>query len=67
MMTNEDYPARIKKELTALKAEEVQTTNDLRNKYPSGMGVDDLLQDVERLRKRRVELELALKILEEFK
>jgi hypothetical protein len=66
-MTNEDYPALIKKELIALKAEEVWATDALRNTYPSGMGVDDLLQDLEHIYKRRVKLEIALKILEEFK
>lgn len=66
-MTNEDPTTRIQKELTALKAEEVKANNDLRYKYHSGMGVYDLLQDGERIRKRRVELEIVLKILEEFK
>jgi hypothetical protein len=63
----EDYPALIKKELIALKAEEVWAINALRNKYPSGVGVDDLLQDLELVQKRRVKLEIALKILEELK
>ena len=66
-MINEDYSTRIQKELTALKAEEVKANNNLRYKWHSGMGVYDLLQDAERIRKRRVKLEITLKILEEFK
>jgi hypothetical protein len=66
-MTKEDQSTRIKKELTALKAEEVALDNDYRYKYHSGMGTFDILQDIERIRERRVELETALKILEEYK
>lgn len=66
-MMNENITTRIQKELITLKAKEVKANNDLRYKHQSGMGVYDLLQDVERIQKRRVELETALKILGELK
>ena len=65
-MTDQNITTRIQTELASLKAEEVKVNNALRYKWHSGMGVYDLLQDVERTRKRRIELETALKILEEF-
>jgi hypothetical protein len=66
-MTEEDITSRIKAELTALKSEQVALDNTYRYKWHSGTTTFDLLDDIERVRKRRVELEDALRILEEFK
>jgi len=66
-MTEEDIITRIEAELATLKAEEVRLDNDYRHKWQSGMAIYDMLQDLERIRKRRVELEEALKIIGEFK
>lgn len=61
-----DIKLKIRKELAAKHSEEVKAEEELRYKWHSGMGVYDILQDVERIGKRRVELDTALKILEEF-
>ena len=66
-MINEDPTTRIKKELTTLKSEQAALDKKYRTLWHSGTTTFDLLDDIERLRKRREELEIALKILEEFK
>lgn len=52
--------------LEKLKSKEVRVENDYRYKWHSGMGTFDLLHDLERIRNKRVELETALKIIEEY-
>lgn len=49
-----------------LKSEEVRAENDYKYKWHSGMKTFDLLQDLERIRNKRVELETALKIIKEY-
>ena len=66
-MTEETTLTRIQAELTSLKAEEVRVENDYAHKWKSGMAIYDMLQDLERIKKRRIELEVAQKILGEFK
>ena len=65
-MTEETILSRIQSELTTLKAEEVRLDNSYRYKWNSGMAVYSILQDLERIRKRKVELEIALNIIEEY-
>ena len=66
-MTNQDPSPRIKAELEAIKAEEVTLSRKYEYTHHSGMDTFALLEALERKRKRRVELEDALRILEEFK
>jgi len=66
-MTEQDIVSRIKAELTALKSEQVALDNKYRYMWHSGMATFAILDDIERVRKRRVELEETLRILEEFK
>ena len=66
-MTEEDLTTRIQTALTALKSEQAALDKKYRTLWHSGTTTFDLLDDIERLRKRREELEIALKILEEFK
>ena len=65
-MTNQDPSIRIKAGIEAIKAEEVNLNFRYKHIYQSGMGTFTLLEDIERKRKRRVELEDALRVLEEF-
>ena len=65
-MTKQDIPFRIQAEIEAIKAEETILNFRYKHTHHSGMGTFDLLADIERKRKRRVELEDALRILEEF-
>ena len=65
-MTEQDPSPRIKAELEAIKAEEVILNRKYGYTHHSGMGTFALLEDLERKRKRRVELEDTLRILEEF-
>jgi len=65
-MIEETTLTRIQSELTTLKAKEVRLNNDYNQKWNSGMAVYKILQDLKRIRNRRVELEGALKILGEF-
>ena len=65
-MTDQDISRRIKAEIEAIKAEEVKLNFRYKHIYQSGMGTFAILDDIERKRKRRVELEDALRILEEF-
>lgn len=66
-MTDQDLITAIKKELITLKSGQVALDKKYRSTYHSGMGTFDLLNDIERVRKRQVELEDALRILAEFK
>ena len=66
-MTEQDTIQRINVELADLKSEQVALDNSYRYKWHSGMSTFAILDDIERVRKRRVELEDALRILEEFK
>lgn len=66
-MTNQDITIRITAELATLKIEEANINHKYKNTYHFGMGTFDLLPDLERVRKRRVELEDTLRIIEEFK
>ena len=65
-MVKQDTHTRIKAEIEAIKAEEVKLNFRYKHIYQSGMGPFSLLSDIERKRKRRVELEDALRILTEF-
>ena len=65
-MTEQDAIPRIKAELEAIKAEESTFNFKYNHTYHFGMVTFSLLDDMERARKRRVELEEALRILEEF-
>jgi len=66
-MMEKNIVQRIKADLEAKKAEEVNLNRKYKHTWHSGMGTFALLEDLERARKRRVELEDALRILEEFK
>ena len=66
-MTDQDTIQHVKVEIKAIKAEEVKLNFRYKHIYQSGMGTFSLLSDIERVRKRRVELEDALRVLEEFK
>ena len=66
-MTEQDTATRIKAELEAKKIEEVNLNHKYKTTYHSGMGTFDLLHDIERVRKRRVELEDTLRVMREFK
>jgi hypothetical protein len=66
-MTEEDPTTRIQAALTTLKSEQAVRDKKYRTLWHSGATTFNLLDDIERLRKRREELETALKILEEFK
>lgn len=65
-MMEKNITERIQAELTSLKADEVRLDNDYKYKWKSGMAIYDMIQDLKRIRKRQVELEVGLKILEEF-
>lgn len=66
-MMEKNIVQRIEAELEVKKAEEANLNRKYKNTYHSGMGTFDLLAKIERARKRRVELEDALRILGEFK
>jgi hypothetical protein len=66
-MTDQNITTRIQIELTALKREQTALDKKYRTLWHSGTSTFDLLDDIERVRKRRVELEDALKVMEEFK
>lgn len=65
-MTDQDITARIQAELVALKSEEVNLNHKYKTIYHFDEGTFNLLPDIERIRKRRVELEDTLRIMEEF-
>ena len=64
-MTDQDTIQHVKVEIKAIKAEEVKLNFRYKHIYQSGMGTFALLDDIERVRKRRVVLEDALRELEE--
>lgn len=66
-MTKQDITTRIQTELTALKHKQVALDNTYCTHWHSGTTTFDLLDDIERVCKRRVELEDTLRVLEEFK
>jgi hypothetical protein len=66
-MITEDLTTRIQAALTTLKSEQAVLDKKYRTLWHSGTTTFNLLDGIERLRKRREELEIALKILEEFK
>lgn len=66
-MADQDIITRIRTELAVLEAEEVNLNHKYKNIYHLDKGSFDLLPELERVRKRRVELEDALRIMEEFK
>lgn len=66
-MTDQDITTRIMAELAALEMEEANLNHKYKNTYHFGEGTFNLLPDSERVRKRRVELEDALRVMEEFK
>ena len=65
-MSDQDISSRIQAELATLASEEATLNHKYKNIYHSGMGTFDLLQNIERVRKRRVMLEDTLMIMEEF-
>ena len=65
-MMEKNIVERIAVELAALKREQVALDNKYRYMWHSGMATFAILDDIERARKRRVELEETLRILEEF-
>ena len=65
-MTEQDIALRIQAEIEAIKAEEANLNFRYKHTQHSGMGTFDILSDIERARKRRVELEDTLRILKEF-
>jgi len=65
-MPIQDLKQRIHSALEILKSEEVRTNNDYNYKWHSGMKTFDLLQNLERIRNKQIELEAALKIIEEY-
>jgi hypothetical protein len=65
-MVKGDTISRIQTELTALKIEEVTLNHKYKNTYHFGEGTFEPLPEIERVRKRKVELEDALRVIEEF-
>jgi hypothetical protein len=57
---------RIQSTLEQLKSEEVRTKNNYKQRWPSDRGTFDLLPELERIRYKRIELKMALKIIEEY-
>jgi hypothetical protein len=66
-MPSEALKQRIQSTLEQLKSEEVRTKNNYKQRWPSDTGTFDLLPELERIRIKRVKLETALEILEEYK
>ena len=66
-MTEEDRLTRIQAELATLEIEKANLNHKYKHTYHFEIGTFDLLPDMERVRKRRVELEDTLRIMEEFK
>jgi hypothetical protein len=65
-MPLEALKQRIQNALEQLKSEEVRTKNNYKQRWPSDPGTFDLLPELERIRTKRVELESALEIIEEY-
>lgn len=66
-MTDQNTTTRIQTELTALKSEQVALDKKYKTTWHSSTSTFDLLDNIKHVRKRRVELEDALKVIEEFK
>jgi hypothetical protein len=66
-MTDQNIATRIQTELTALKSEQIALDKKYRTLWHSGTSTFDLLDNIERVRKRRVELEDTLRVMNEFK
>ena len=66
-MTDKDITTRIQTELTTLKTKATELDWKYRFIYHSGTTTFDMLDEIERVRKRKVELEDALRVIEEFK
>jgi hypothetical protein len=56
----------IHKALETLKTEEVRTKSNYKQRWPYDTGTFDLLPELQRIRNKRVKLEVALKIIEEY-
>lgn len=65
-MSLEALKQHIHSALETLKAEEERTEWKYKNIWHSGMGTFDMLQNLERIRNKRVELETTLKIIAEY-
>jgi hypothetical protein len=65
-MTTRDIKHRIHTALETLNAEEVSTENDYKVKWGNGSDTFNLLPNLIGIRNKRVELETALKIIEEY-
>jgi hypothetical protein len=65
-MRIETLKQRIQRTLEQLKSEEVRTKNNYKQRWPSDRGTFDLLPELVLIRKKRVELEAALKIIEAY-
>jgi hypothetical protein len=57
---------RIQSTLEQLKSEEVRTKNNYKQRWPYDAGTFDLLPELELIRIKRVKLETALGIIEEY-
>jgi hypothetical protein len=66
-MTDQDITTRIQTEITALKVKAAELDKKYRTTHHSGTTTFDMLDDIERVRKRKVELEDTLRIMGEFK
>ena len=66
-MTEQDAIPRIKAEIEAKKAEEVTINSKYKRNSYNGTDTFALLPEIQLVQKRRVELEDALRILEEFR
>ena len=66
-MTEQDITHHIKAEIEAKKVEEGTINSKYKRKSYNGMDTFALLPEIQLVQKRRMELEDALKILEEFR
>jgi hypothetical protein len=66
-MTDQNIATRIQTELAALKSKQIALDKKYRTLWHSGTSTFALLDDIEHARKRRVELEDALRGMEGFK
>jgi hypothetical protein len=66
-MQEQDISLRIQAELAVLKIEEATLNHKYKNTYHFSEGTFELLPEMERVRKRKVELEDTLRVMDEFK
>jgi hypothetical protein len=66
-MSEQETVERIQTELKALKSKHEALDKKYRYTWHSGTHTFDILDEIESVRKRKVELEDALKVMEEFK